>query len=186
MIKVTFQTILSLLVIISPALNVIPAQADESRLEQIQQRIEKNFPSVDHISAETFQSVSSSESVVVFDVREQEEYTISHLDSAIRVDPDISREAFDKLHGKSLSGKTVVFYCSVGRRSSELADRVGDDLIAHGSKDIYNLRHGIFGWHNNRMALVDSSEDTDYIHPYNWYWGRLVERRGMIRYDMEN
>ncbi|MGB5705419.1 MAG: rhodanese-like domain-containing protein [Arenicellales bacterium] len=182
----TFQSILSLFVIILLALNVIPAQADQSRLEQIQQRIEQNYPAVDHISAETFQVVSSSEDVVVFDVREQDEYTVSHLDNAIRVDPDISREAFDKLYGKSLSGKTVVFYCSVGRRSSELADRVGDDLIAHGSKDIFNLQHGIFGWHNNRMSLVDNSKDTDYVHPYNWLWGRLLERRDMIRYGMEN
>ncbi|MEJ2177481.1 MAG: rhodanese-like domain-containing protein, partial [Gammaproteobacteria bacterium] len=118
-------------------------------------------------------------------VREQSEFEVSHLKGAIQIDPDISRQEFNQLYGDAVSDKTVVFYCSVGRRSSLLADRLSEDLSAWGTKDIYNLRHGIFGWHNNYGELVDQNTNTDYVHPYNWLWGRLLERRDMLRYDTE-
>ena len=162
-----------------------PAEADQSKLERIHQKIERKFPTLDHIDAGEYREIVADgrEEIVVFDVREQDEYEISHLDGAIRVDPDISRQKFDERFGQTISGKTVVFYCSVGRRSSALADRVAEGLFARGSVDVYNLQHGIFGWHNNHGNLVDGRSTTEFVHPYNWRWGRLLERREMIRYE---
>jgi len=181
--KPTFKT-LSFTLAILLALSV---EADQYKLEKIHQRIEHNFPDVEHIDAAGYRQVVAEEdnSVVVFDVREQSEFDVSHLDGAIRVDPGISQQKFNQLYGDSVLGKTVVFYCSVGRRSSLLADRVSEELSARGTKDIYNLRYGIFGWHNGYGELVDRDSNTDYVHPYNWRWGRLLERRDLLRYDTE-
>lgn len=181
--KPTFK-IVALTLAILLALSV---EADQSKLEKIHLRIERNFPAVEHIDAEGYRQALAEEnnSVIVFDVREQSEFDVSHLDGAIQVDPDISRQQFNQLYGDSVSDKTVIFYCSVGQRSSLLADRVTEDLSARGTKDIYNLRYGIFGWHNSYGELVNHYSNTDYVHPYNWRWGRILERRDMLRYDTE-
>ena len=164
---------------------VLPAGADQSKLDKVHRKIERKFPTVEHIDASGYREIvtEGKEEVVIFDVREQSEFEISHLDGAIRVDPDISRHMFDEKFGQTVAGKTVVFYCSVGRRSSALADRVTEDLHSRGSMDVYNLQHGIFGWHNNYGELVDDLSNTEFVHPYNWRWGRLLERRDLIRYE---
>jgi rhodanese-related sulfurtransferase len=160
------------------------ARADQAALEVIHQRIEKKFPDVKHLSASAFEEISTDpDNIVVFDVREKSEFEVSHLDGAIQVDPDIRRSTFNQLYGESLSGKTVVFYCSVGRRSSVLADRVSDDLTENGSEEVYSLQYGIFGWHNERRALINESVNTDFVHPYSYRWSKLLERRDMVRYS---
>ena len=112
---------------------------------------------------------------VLFDVREQEEYETSHLSGAIRVDPDVKAEAFLERHGESLKGRTAVFYCSVGYRSSILVER----LVAEtgDSTRLVNLRGGIFRWYNEGLAVYDSTGVTDVVHPYSAVWGRLLELR---------
>jgi len=62
----------------------------------------------------------SNKPVLLFDVREPDEFNTSHLNGAIRVDPDVKAETFLKEHGEVLKGKAAVFYCSVGYRSSIL------------------------------------------------------------------
>ena len=123
--------------------------------------------------------------IVLFDVREESEYAVSHLTNAIRVDPDIGVEDFRSTFASDLVNKTVVFYCSVGRRSSELAEKVGEDLMSTGSKQVLNLEHGIFGWHNESRRLMSGEQPTDYVHPYSWRWDDLIARRSLIRYKPE-
>ena len=82
---------------------------------------------------------------------------------------------------QDLKGKTVVFYCSVGVRSSALAESVKADLLAAGTKEVVNLEGGIFGWHNQSRPLVDKSGPTTFVHPYNAYWGRLLTRPELAR-----
>ncbi len=160
--------------------------AELTRLEVIQKELESKYPAVNHISDQEVEKMrKESEEIVIFDVRESAEFEVSHLAGAIQVDPDISSATFNQMYGESVSGKTVVFYCSVGRRSSLLADKVSDQLSAQGADEIYNLQHGIFGWHNEQRALIADTEKTDYVHPFNWFWGRLLDRRDMIRYSAE-
>ncbi len=80
-------------------LNVQYAHADpthQTQLEAIHQRIVSKFPDVKQISASAFEKLSAdANDVVVFDVREQSEFEVSHLDGAIQVDPDIKRSTFN-------------------------------------------------------------------------------------------
>jgi len=80
---------------------------------------------------------------------------------------------------------TAVFYCSVGRRASLLAERVSDDLIEQGTIDTYNLKYGIFGWHNEQKPLVDNSDMTVFVHPYSNGWSNLIEHKNLIRFTAE-
>ena len=158
--------------------------SDQEALQEIHEEIKSEFPTVDHIQGiHLAKQMQTENTVVLFDVREQPEYDISHLPGAIRVDPQISAQDFESHYGESLRDKTVVFYCSVGKRSSLLADKVRKEVIERGATQVLNLEMGIFGWHNNARILSNEFTQTDFVHPYNWRWGRLIERKSLIRYE---
>ncbi|NKB63377.1 MAG: hypothetical protein GKR95_15070 [Gammaproteobacteria bacterium] len=162
------------------------AQSDQEALGKIHNWIKNEHPFVNHIQGERLESkLGDDSSLVLFDVREQPEYEISHLQNAIRVDPDISAKEFGELYGSNLMNKTVIFYCSVGRRSSVLAEKVQKQLLEQGSTRVLNLENGIFGWHNETRKLTRGTDETEFVHPYSWRWGRLIEREDLIRYDLD-
>ena len=102
------------------------------------------------------------------------------------MDPGIWQRTFLKRHGEAVKGKTVVFYCSVGVRSSKLAAKLQKALAARGAKAVYNLQAGIFNWHNERRPLTTGSAPTSFVHPFDDHWGQLVERRDLLRYRPAN
>ena len=158
--------------------SVIAAGAEE--LAEYHQTIKQKFETVNHINADTLATLTDD--TVLFDVREPDEFEVSHLEGAIRIAPDISEKEFLQNFAELTKGKSVVFYCSVGYRSSQLAASVQGNLQASGSQEIFNLEGGIFNWHNERRRLVNKNGPSDDIHPYDRYWGRLLERSNMIRY----
>ena len=172
--------------LLAGALSTNIAMADPEELISIHDWIKDHHPTVHHINGQQLDAdLRGDQDIVLFDVREESEYAVSHLTNAIRVDPDISVEDFRSTFASDLVNKTVVFYCSVGRRSSELAEKVGEDLMSTGSKQVLNLEHGIFGWHNESRRLMSGEQPTDYVHPYSWRWDDLIARRSLIRYKPE-
>ena len=156
--------------------------AMEPELTKIHKKIEAKYASVEHIDGDDYAKLDPSQ-IVVFDVRERSEFDVSHLDGAVQVDPGISADAFAEQYKEQLNGKTVVFYCSVGRRSSKLADRVDGVLAQYGASASYNLIGGLFQWRNEERSLMSQAGGTtDAIHPYNAFWGRLIEDKSAIRY----
>ena len=123
---------------------------------------------------------------MLFDVREKDEYAVSHLLGAVQIDPDLTGEEFLATYGDLLSNqKRAVFYCSVGVRSSEMAIRVRNAMGTSEASNLHNLQGGIFRWHNESLPLAKGAKSTDFVHPYNWRWGKLVNRSDLIRYDPE-
>jgi rhodanese-related sulfurtransferase len=162
--------------------NIGLAMADQSRLDKIHRDIVTKYSDVKQLGAVELQSMKDS-AVIVFDVREEEEFAVSHIGGAVRVDPDIELTEFANKYSTELSGKTIVFYCSVGRRSSELASQLAGMLKTNGAVAAFNLSGGIFRWHNERRPLMSlNKQETIFIHPYNFYWGRLIDDRAAIRY----
>lgn len=121
--------------------------------------------------------------VLVLDVREPKEYAVSRIPGAQRVSPAIDADTFRRHFGKALRGRNVVLYCSVGVRSTELASRIRTAALDAGATSVANLTGGIFSWHNERRSLVNENGPTNRIHPYNSFWGTLIERDDMISYD---
>ena len=147
-------------------------------LAKIHQRIRADLDNVKHLSADQFNALDSSE-VVVFDVREEKEYRVSRLDNAIQVSPDISAEDFLAEFGDQIGDKKVVFYCSVGWRSSKLIDRIESEANpAEYNLEFYNLTGGIFRWVNDDRELT-----SDAVHPYSIFRARLIEDKDKIRYS---
>lgn len=158
--------------------------AMEPELEKIHAKIERSYAKIEHIDADTFAKLPP-EVVVVFDIRKASEFRVSHIKGAIHVEPGVEPEAFIAAHGDILKGRTAVFYCSVGRRSSAFATRVADLVKESGATGLHNLAGGLFHWHNEERPLMCDGEVTTAIHPYNFYWGRLVSDKSAIRYTPE-
>ena len=150
-------------------------------LNALHQGIISDYSQISHISAEAFHR-QNADDIILLDIREAGEFAISHIAGARRIDPDISTDNLLTLLPKDLTDKTIIVYCSVGRRSSALAARAKAPLLAKGAADIVNLEGGIFGWHNEKRPLTSASGSTDYIHPYNDYWNRWVKRKDKTRY----
>ncbi|MDX1717237.1 MAG: rhodanese-like domain-containing protein [Anderseniella sp.] len=152
-------------------------------LDEVEKDVSADYPSVRHVLPKSVpMAQSSSREVLLLDVREEDEFAVSHLPGAIRVDPDMSPEDFMAKFGGMAAGKQVVFYCSVGVRSSQMAERVGARLSTAGARGVANLSGGIFRWHNERRGLVSRQGPTDLVHPYNRKWGALVARQPQISY----
>jgi rhodanese-related sulfurtransferase len=104
------------------------------------------------------------------DSREQNEFDVSHISGACWVgytDFDIRRtEHLDK-------EKPVIVYCSVGKRSENIALKLEDA----GFKEVYNLYGGVFEWKNQDHDLVDpSGVKTEKVHAYNRIWGFWLDK----------
>jgi len=152
-------------------------------LVAIHNEIQANYNTVNHIAAENFTALDTKK-LVVFDVREAEEFAVSHLKGAVQIDPDMSPGEFTERFKNLTYGKTVVFYCSVGWRSSDFANRVNFALQQQGASKSYNLTGGLFQWHNeNRPLTSRHSTDTNAIHPYDSHWGQLIDDQSAIRHN---
>lgn len=146
-------------------------------LDSIERLIRRRFPGVPQIGPEELaQRLKRPEQeLVLLDVREREEYEVSHLPGARHVDPDTS---ISKLETMLPKNTPIVTYCSVGYRSSALAKRLSEA----GYKDVQNLEGSIFRWANEDRPLERGGMPADKVHPYSNYWGRLVkpERRAPL------
>jgi rhodanese-related sulfurtransferase len=104
---------------------------------------------------------------VLLDVRTVEEWNVSHLPHARRIEPRATAE----VAARGLKKETpIVTYCAVGYRSGELAER----LRAAGFTNVRNLEGSIFAWANEHRPLVHDDERVTRLHPYNGFWGRLL------------
>ena len=158
-----------------------PPQSGPSSLQATIEDVARRWPQIGHITPGELAPLLQNNAALVFDVREEAEYQVSHIPSAIHVAPDSSPTAFLDRYGNAVKGKAVVFYCSVGMRSSALAARVAEWLKTRGATAVDDLAGGIFTWHNEGRPLVDAAGPTDFVHPYDATWGRLLTRQDLLR-----
>ncbi len=158
----------------------VPVQAFS--LDKVERNVAEDYPSVQHVLPDAVAGGSPGGNVLLIDVREEDEFAVSHLPGALRADPDMDPDEFMREFGEKVAGKQVLFYCSVGVRSSDMAQRVGARLAAAGATGVANLSGGIFRWHNEQRTLMSGTGRTDLVHPYNSKWGRLITRQPLVSY----
>jgi rhodanese-related sulfurtransferase len=107
---------------------------------------------------------------LLLDARAPSEYEVSHLKGA-RLAPDLAA-ALRAVEGRAKDAPVVV-YCSVGVRSSVLAEK----LIGEGFRNVQNLEGSIFEWANSGLPVFRGDAPASRVHPYDSDWGRLLERR---------
>lgn len=179
---VCFARILVALLLFVVLLPQTPQAREPFTLDSVQSQVRRDYRDVGHLSSGALADmVRGEENVLLFDVREPEEFAVSHIPGAHRVDPGMSRTAFLQRYGDKVAGRVVVFYCSVGVRSSQMAQAVQAGLEKKGAKNVFNLDGGVFGWHNEKRKLENEKGETPYVHPYDSRWGKLVARKDLIR-----
>ncbi len=161
--------------------------AEAFNLQSVKDQVVRDYKGVKHMeTAELAETLEGKGETLLFDVREESEFNVSRIPGAIRISPSSWGWTFLREHGDKVKGKKVVFYCSVGVRSSIMAARVQKGLLERGAAEVMNLNGGIFAWHNEKRGLVNAKGDTSYVHPYDSHWGKLIDRKDLARTGLPN
>jgi len=120
---------------------------------------------------------AAPDQLLLFDVRTPKEFAVSHLPGAQRLNPEMSAQKFLQQHADKITGRQLVFYCSVGVRSASLADRVAAKIASNENVKIRNLRGGIFRWAAQARPLVNAHSATNLVHPYNAVSAKLLPKQ---------
>lgn len=111
--------------------------------------------------------------VVFLDTRPHNEFKVSHINTAIRIDPET--KTFDELDLKK--DDLIIVYCSIGVRSQSIGERLKVDGYEH----VFNLYGGLFNWANHKYPMVDNNDNrTTRIHGYSKRWGRWITRGQVV------
>lgn len=144
--------------------------SDSLTWRAVDRMISSEFPDVSMIATDSLAtrlSDSSAVRPVLLDARSADEYAVSHLPGARRIDP--TAETFPQLDSLSRD-RPIVVYCSVGYRSARVASRLQSQGFTH----VANLRGSIFQWANEGRAVVRDGRPVSAVHPYDSTWGRLL------------
>ena len=153
-----------------------------SSLKAVEADIARRFKSISHMSPDALAAARGRrDKILLIDVREPDEYAVGRLQGAIRVAPGLSVSTLLAQLKDQIAGRAIVFYCSVGERSSRLAARARRQLLAAKAASVHNLKGGIFAWHNQKRPLFNDRGRTSYVHPFNTRWGKLLQRQALVR-----
>jgi rhodanese-related sulfurtransferase len=142
----------------------------EVRLGKITREIAAEFPLVPTLAPAELAAWLDDpdrEPPILLDVREPNEFAVSHLPGARRVDPDAD---VIKLLASLTPKRPVVLYCSVGFRSSKLAEQ----LLEAGASDVRNLEGSIFRWANEGLPLQRDGMPAHRVHPYSSRYAEML------------
>jgi len=136
----------------------------------VDRMIAADFPDVPAITTDSLAARladSTAPRPLLLDARSPEEYAVSHLPGARRVDPRA-----DSIMGVDTLARDrpIVVYCSVGYRSA----RVTAHLQDRGFTNVANLRGSIFRWANEGRPVVRDGTPVRAVHPYGTPWGTLL------------
>jgi rhodanese-related sulfurtransferase len=108
--------------------------------------------------------LSSQTDYLLLDIREKNEFEVSHIKGAKLVE-------YSKFSVANIStipkNQPIVVYCSIGARSQEIGKKLKDA----GYSQVYNLYGGVFHWVNEGNPVYNQQGKTTKIHGYNKKWG---------------
>ena len=134
----------------------------------VKELVHRRFPGVQSVSSDKLANWLAGDMPppVLIDVREREEYEVSHLPNAQHLPTFEAIQQAD-----TPTDATLVLYCSVGYRSARLAQQLQDN----GYKNVMNLDGSIFEWYNQGRPVVVDGQRVKQVHPYSRTWGVLLE-----------
>ena len=153
-----------------------PAQAPEERpvaeerWAETLRFVRETFPDVPQLSTERLaELLAENADVVLLDARSKEEFATSHLQGAVHATS--VRAARRALVVAENARPIVVVYCSVGYRSSRLAQQ----LQAQRVENVFNLEGSLFKWANEGRPVHRGGQQVRSVHPFDEDWGELLD-----------
>ncbi len=137
------------------------ANTASDRLAEYSASLSEKFPDVPTIT--TAELAALAPPPVLLDARSAKEFAVSHIPNSLRFTgtPDLARD------------QPIAVYCSVGYRSALVVRK----LQAAGFTNVRNLEGSIFAWANEGRPLVHAIGPATGVHPFNFLWGRYLDRR---------
>ena len=132
--------------------------------------VRRRFPDVSQLSPSSLDAWLRDAhrlSPQIVDARSEEEFAVSHLPGARRIDPEAGASAVLSALDPEIP---ILCYCSAGYRGATLARR----LQQAGRRDVWNLEGGIFSWANAHLPLERGGNPTRHVHPYSRIFSRLL------------
>ena len=134
----------------------------------------RDYPNVPRIQAADLQSWLADNSrpqPQLFDVRTKEEFAVSRLPGAQRIEPNSRIKTVRELMD---TNRPAVFYCSIGYRSSEIVAA----LQGAGFTNMVNLEGSIFAWALAGLPLEEpeTKKPTRLVHPFSESYARLLPK----------
>ena len=173
--------------LLSPFLGIVLGWGKPADLPKVADAVAERFPEVREVRlAELERELEAppGDRPILLDVRSPEEYAVSHIAGAVRV--DALADALDTLRGLAVKdrgakgggdgadridrGREIVVYCAVGFRSAVLAK----ELQEAGYSNVRNLRGALFAWANSGRPVVRNGRRVEEVHPYDKNWGKLL------------
>jgi sterol desaturase/sphingolipid hydroxylase (fatty acid hydroxylase superfamily)/rhodanese-related sulfurtransferase len=107
----------------------------------------------------------------LFDVRTKEEYAVSCLPGARRIEPNARVKSVRDIMD---TNRPAVFYCSIGYRSSEIVAALQDA----GLTNMVNLEGSIFAWALAGLPLEEpvTKKPTRLVHPFSESYSTLLPK----------
>jgi rhodanese-related sulfurtransferase len=132
----------------------------------LKKQIRRQFSTVQQLNTKTLADwLETGESKIqLIDTRKEEEFLVSHLPKAQHI-PDL-----ETAQANLDPTITIVAYCSVGYRSSKLAEQ----LQQLGYDQVWNLEGSIFQWVNEGRTVIQNGQPTQQVHPYSEKWKLLL------------
>ena len=142
----------------------------EERWAETLHFVRQSFPDVPQLTTGRLAELLDEDAdVVLLDARSEKEFETSHLQGAVRATSvRVARRKLAQHGGKP----TVVVYCSVGYRSSRLAQRLG----SRGVEKVFNLEGSLFKWANEGRPIYRGSKPVQIVHPFDPEWGKLLDK----------
>jgi rhodanese-related sulfurtransferase len=134
-------------------------------LDAVYERFDFGFPKVDEIDAAQLRErlASERETLVLVDVRPEDERKVSILPGAISLEDYEARREADPT---AFADQTVVTYCTVGVRSGFAANKLRKEGV-----DVLNFKGSILGWtHADGPLVTPAGEPTRQVHVYGKRW----------------
>ena len=140
----------------------------QTDLENIKRIARQAFPNVRQMSTAQLAELMTNEtrSLLIIDVRSPDEFAVSRLAHAENL--QTAEEIAGEIEKRKPSA--TILYCSVGFRSSSLADQ----LRRRGVDGVINLEGSIFQWANEERPLYRGDEIVRELHPYGRRWAGLL------------
>jgi rhodanese-related sulfurtransferase len=144
---------------------------DLADLERIKAIARKAYPAVPQLSTQVLAEWMQTGGVarlLLVDVRRSEEFAVSHLRGAVNLHTteQIARAVTERSPDKT------ILYCSVGFRSSRLANL----LAQRGGRKLFNLEGSIFQWANEGRPVYQGEKVVHQIHPYGGRWAGMLKK----------
>ena len=136
---------------------------------EIRETIRKRFPAVRQLSTKELAdwlADTNKPAPLLIDARTEKEFAVSRLQNARHL------ESVAQVKSAATSNaQPIVVYCSVGYRSSALAEKLQQAGFTH----VVNLEGSIFAWANEGRPVYRGTNAVHEVHPYNSKWGQLLD-----------